>query len=58
MAVNENRRDTYNRSMSCGNWPSVFDNLDGDLKQLITVCSVTPRTVLLCNVFVYALEFR
>lgn len=37
MAVNENRRDTYNRSMSCGNWPSVFDNLDGDLKQLITV---------------------
>ncbi|KAA0064646.1 Bromodomain domain-containing protein [Cucumis melo var. makuwa] len=37
MAVNENRRDTYNRSMSCGNWPSVFGDLDGDLKQLITV---------------------
>ncbi|XP_038900278.1 uncharacterized protein LOC120087359 [Benincasa hispida] len=37
MAVNENRRDTYNCAMSCGNWPSVFGNFGGDLKQLITV---------------------
>ncbi|XP_022982158.1 bromodomain-containing protein 9 isoform X1 [Cucurbita maxima] len=39
MAVDENRRHTYgnNHSLSCGNLSSVFGNLDGDLKQLITV---------------------
>lgn len=51
MAVDENRRDTYNHSLSCGNWPSVFGNLDGDLKQLITVCSVTPHSLFLFNAF-------
>ena len=50
MGVDENRRHTYgNHSLSCGNLSSVFGNLDGDLKQLITVCGVTLHSLLLFN---------
>lgn len=53
MAVDENRRDTYNHSLSCGDWPSVFGNFDGDLKQLITVCCVLVPCFYLMFMYMY-----
>lgn len=56
MAVDENRRDTYNHSLPSGNWPSVFGDFDGDLKQLITVRRVIPHSLLFFNVE-YVLDY-
>ena len=37
-AVDENRRDTYNHSLTSGHEQPIFSTLDGELKQLIPVC--------------------
>ena len=38
-AVDENRRDTYQHSLDSGHGPSVLTTLEGELKQLMAVCT-------------------
>lgn len=51
--LDENKRDTYEDSLSSGHEPSVFTTFEGELKQLMVVCVIQVLFILCFNYYLF-----